>query len=160
MARNANNCKEMHRNGHASAKAMKRMPCKELPRTVKKKPSNSKKSRAISWQGMPRTAKTCIGKAKERSCSCIGKSLANPQIAQEMMWHHLAMDMTWCEKQQHAWWMMSSLTRHDMQRRGHDMSCRDMSWHIVSSHDHVMLCQNPCDAMAKACHVMSCKCTR
>ena len=58
---------QMTCNGHASAKTMETMPCQELPRTAKNKPSNSKKSRANPWQGMPITAKKCIGKAKERS---------------------------------------------------------------------------------------------
>ena len=48
--------------------------CKELARTVKKKPSTSKKSRANSWQGIPRTAKKCIGKAKEGHGHVLEKS--------------------------------------------------------------------------------------
>ena len=53
------------------------------------------------------------------------ESLAKPQIAQEIMWHHLAIDMTWCEKQKHAWWEMPSLT-------WHGMAWHDMTWHVVT----------------------------
>ena len=59
------------------------MTCHVMSRTAKNKLSKSKKSRASPCQAMPGTAKQCLGKAKERSCSCLGKNLAKPKIAQE-----------------------------------------------------------------------------
>ena len=65
VACSTEHCKAMQMtcNGHASAKAVEWMSCQELLRTGKKKLRNSKKSCANTWQGMPRTAKKCIGTA-------------------------------------------------------------------------------------------------
>ena len=51
------------------------MTCHVMSRTAKNKLSKSKKSRANPCQAMPGTAKQCLGKAKERSCSCLGNVL-------------------------------------------------------------------------------------
>ena len=43
-----------------------------MSRIAKNKLSKSNKSRASPCQAMPGTAKQCLGKAKDRSCSCLG----------------------------------------------------------------------------------------